>query len=204
MTTQVDVYFTDGCGRCSRGGTPACKIHTWLQELLALRNIVLDCGLQETCKWGVPCYMYQDKNIIMLSALNDCCVLSFFKGSLLHDEHGILSAPGENAQVAKVIRFSGLAEVRQLESILKTYIFEAIEIEKAGLKVPQSAPMDIPEELQHKFDEMPALQVAFEALTPGRQRGYLLYFTAPKQSATRMARIEKYVPKIFAGVGFHD
>jgi len=204
MTTNAEVFFAEGCGRCSLGGTPECKVHTWKHELFALRSLVLDCGLDEDCKWGMPCYMYQGKNIIMLSAFKENCIISFFKGSLLRDEHGILTFVGENSQVAKVVRFTRLDEVLSIEDILKAYIFEAIEVEKAGLKVPKSAAPDLPEELQVKFDENPAFQAAFEALTPGRQRGYLLHFSAPKQSATRTSRIEKCMAQIFEGKGFHD
>ena len=204
MTTNVEIYFSEGCGRCSLGGTPECKVHTWQQELIALRRIVLECGLDEECKWGVPCYTFQGKNILMVSALKDSCILSFFKGSLLHDEHGMLSFAGENSQVAKMFRFTRAEDILMLEELIKTYIFEAVEVEKAGLKVPQSAAPELPDELLQKFEEMPAFQVAFEALTPGRQRGYLLYFSQPKQAQTRESRIEKCVPKILNGEGLHD
>lgn len=204
MTTNVEIYFSEGCGRCSLGGTPECKVHTWQQELIALRRIVLECGLDEECKWGVPCYTFQGKNILMVSALKDSCIISFFKGSLLHDEHGLLSFAGENSQVAKMFRFTRAEDILMLEELIKTYIFEAVEVEKAGLKVPKSAAPELPEELLQKFEEMPAFQVAFEALTPGRQRGYVLYFSQPKQAQTRESRIEKCVPKILNGEGLHD
>lgn len=204
MTTNVEIYFSEGCGRCSLGGTPECKVHTWQQELIALRRIVLECGLDEECKWGVPCYTFQGKNILMVSALKDSCILSFFKGSLLHDEHGLLSFAGENSQVAKMFRFTRTEDILMLEELIKTYIFEAVEVEKAGLKVPKSTAPELPEELLQKFEEMPAFQVAFEALTPGRQRGYVLYFSQPKQAQTRESRIEKCVPKILNGEGLHD
>lgn len=204
MTTNAEVFFAEGCGRCSLGGTPQCKVHTWIHELLALRQIALDCGLDEDCKWGMPCYTFQGKNIIMILAVKESCGISFFKGSLLNDEQGILSFAGENSQVAKIARYTRLEDVQNQETLLKSYIFEAIEVEKAGLKVPKSAAPAIPDELQLKFDENPAFQAAFEALTPGRQRGYLLHFSAPKQSATRTSRIEKCLPQIFEGKGFHD
>ena len=164
----------------------------------------MECGLDEECKWGVPCYTFQGKNILMVSALKDSCILSFFKGSLLHDEHGMLSFAGENSQVAKMFRFTRAEDILMLEELIKTYIFEAVEVEKAGLKVPQSAAPELPDELLQKFEEMPAFQVAFEALTPGRQRGYVLYFSQPKQAQTRESRIEKCVPKILNGEGLHD
>lgn len=204
MTTDVEIYFSEGCGRCSLGGTPECKVHTWQQELIALRRIVLECGLDEECKWGVPCYTFQGKNILMVSALKDSCIISFFKGSLLHDEHGLLSFAGENSQVAKMFRFTRAEDILTLEELIKTYIFEAVEVEKAGLKVPKSAAPELPDELLQKFEEMPAFQVAFEALTPGRQRGYVLYFSQPKQAQTRESRIEKCVAKILSGEGLHD
>jgi len=204
MTNDVETYFSEGCGRCSLGGTPECKVHTWQQELIGLRRIVLECGLDEECKWGVPCYTFQGKNILMVSALKDSCIISFFKGSLLHDEHGLLSFAGENSQVAKMFRFTRAEDILMLEEQIKNYIFEAVEVEKAGLKVPKSAAPELPEELLQKFEEMPAFQVAFEALTPGRQRGYVLYFSQPKQAQTRESRIEKCVPKILNGEGLHD
>jgi len=204
MTTDVATYLSEGCGRCSLGGTPECKVHTWQQELTELRRIVLECGLDEECKWGVPCYTFQGKNIIMVSALKDGAIISFFKGSLLQDEPGLLSFAGENSQVAKIARFTRAEEILKVEELLKTYIFEAVEVETAGLKVQKSTAPELPEELLRKFGEMPAFREAFEALTPGRQRGYLLHFSQPKQSATRTTRIEKCLPKIFAGKGMQE
>ena len=204
MTTDVETYLSEGCGRCSLGGTPECKVHAWQQELLALRSIVLECGLDEECKWGAPCYTFQGKNILMISALKDGAIISFFKGSLLQDEPGLLSFAGENSQVAKLIRFTRVEDILKMEDFLKACIFEAVEVEKAGLKVQKSTAPELPEELLRKFEEMPALQEAFEALTPGRQRGYLLHFSQPKQSATRTTRIEKCLPKILNGEGLHD
>lgn len=204
MTTDVETYLSEGCGRCSLGGTPQCKVHTWYQELTELRRIVLECGLDEECKWGVPCYTFQGKNILLLSALKDSAIISFFKGSLLQDEYGLLSSAGENSQVAKIARFTRAEDILRVEDILKAYIFEAVEVEKAGLNVQQSTAPEWPEELLRKFGELPALQEAFEALTPGRQRGYLLHFSQPKQSATRTTRIEKCMPKIFAGKGMQE
>lgn len=204
MTADVATYLSEGCGRCSLGGTPECKVHTWQQELTELRRIVLECGLDEECKWGVPCYTFQGKNIIMVSALKDGAIISFFKGSLLQDEPGLLSFAGENSQVAKIARFTRAEEILKVEELLKTYIFEAVEVEKAGLKVQKSTAPELPEELLRKFGEMPAFREAFEALTPGRQRGYLLHFSQPKQSATRTTRIEKCLPKIFAGKGMQE
>lgn len=204
MTTDVATYLSEGCGRCSLGGTPECKVHSWQQELTELRRIVLECGLDEECKWGAPCYTFQGKNILMISALKDSAVISFFKGSLLHDEPGLLSFAGANSQVAKMMRFIHAEDILKVEEQIKTYIFEAVEVEKAGLKVQRSTAPDLPEELLRKFEELPAFQTAFEALTPGRQRGYLLYFLQPRQAQTRENRIEKCVPKILNGEGLQD
>ncbi|MBL7817649.1 MAG: YdeI/OmpD-associated family protein [Saprospiraceae bacterium] len=206
ITTNPNLYFTEGCGRCELGGTPNCKVHKWHFELAKLRQIILDCGLHEEAKWGSPCYMYQNKNVLLLGAFKESCVISFIKGALLQDEHKILSLPGENSQATRWVKFSDVQEVVNLEDILKEYIFEAIEVEKAGLKVAykKTSEYEIPEELSTKFDENPAFKSAFEALTPGRQRGYLLHFTQTKNSATRTSRIEKCMPKIFAGKGHLD
>lgn len=206
MITSVDTYFTSGCGRCPRFDTPDCKVHKWQRELEKLRAIVLDCGLTEEAKWGLPVYSFQKSNVVMIAAFNDHCVLSFFKGALLQDEHGILTFPGENSQSGKVIRFTEAGTIQQLEDTLKAYIFEAVEVEKAGLKVnfKKITELEITDELRAKFDEVPAFQAAFEALTPGRQRGYILYFSAAKQSATRTSRVEKYMQQIFEGKGLHD
>jgi uncharacterized protein YdeI (YjbR/CyaY-like superfamily) len=204
MTTNAETYFSEGCGRCALGGTPDCKVHTWQRALQALRQIVLACELREECKWGMPCYTFQGKNVLMLAAFKDNCTISFFKGALLHDEYGLLENAGENSHVAKLIRFTAPEQVWNHEEALKNYIYQAIEVEKAGLKVPKSSAPDIPEELQQKFEAIPGFQEAFEALTPGRQRGYLLHFTGAKQAATRTARIEKWMPLIFAGKGMMD
>ena len=205
MNSKVDLYLEEGCGRCDLYRTPQCKVHSWPEELKKLRMILLDCGLTEELKWGAPCYTFRNKNVAMMSALRECCVLSFFKGALLNDTNGILKKPGENSQAARVIRFINVEEIVELEPILKAYIFEAIEIEKAGLKVNfKKNPEPIPEELQQKFDENPTLKAAFEALTPGKQRGYIIHFSQPKQSKTRADRIEKCVQKILNGEGFHD
>ncbi len=205
MTTDVDVYFSDGCGRCPLGGTPECKVNRWRDGLLELRRILLECGLTEECKWGSPCYTVDNKNVILIGAFKDNFVLSFLKGVLLNDPHRILVKPGENSQSGRFIRFTHGAEVRDMKHILKSYIQEAAEVEKAGLKITfKSDPGSFPEELLTIMDQLPDLKEAFYALTPGKQRGYLLHFSAPKQSSTRISRIEKCIGKILAGEGFHD
>ena len=211
MNLKVDEYLIDGCGRCSLGGTPDCKVHKWTAELELLRMIVLDCGLTEEVKWGVPCYTVsthadkQEKNVLIVSAFKEYCSISFFKGALLKDVKSILEKPGKNSQAARLIKFTNIEEIKKVEADLKTYIYEAIEVEKAGLRVKfKKNPEPIPEELESKFEKDPVFKTAFEALTPGRQRGYILYFSAPKQSKTRESRIEKSVGKILNGEGLHD
>ncbi|MEM7182672.1 MAG: YdeI/OmpD-associated family protein [Spirochaetota bacterium] len=205
MNKSVDNYFKEGCGRCPLGGTPDCKVHTWTSELELLRKIILSCGLAEEAKWGAPCYTFQNKNILMLTALKEYCCISFFKGSLLQDKKNLLVKPGPNSQAARLFKFQGTEEIQKIASDIKQYILKSIEIEKAGLKVTfQKNPEPIPIELETKFAEDPVLQTAFEALTPGRQRGYILHFSQPKQEKTRVARIEKSIPMILAGIGLND
>lgn len=205
MNTSVDNYFIEGCGRCPLGGTTDCKVHTWNKELTLLRKIVLDCGLKEDCKWGVPCYTFQDKNVLLISAFKAYCCISFFKGSLLSDPKQLLEKPGPNSQAVRLFKFKDIHEIQTIESVIKAYIFESVEVEKAGLEVAfNKNPEPIPEELERKFEEDPFLKTSFEALTPGRQRGYILYFSQPKQSKTRVSRIEKCTSMILSGLGLHD
>lgn len=202
----IDNYLTIGCGRCPLVSTPECKVHLWPNELRQLREIVLDCGLTEELKWSMPCYTQNKKNILIVAAFKEFCSISFFKGSLLKDPKGILEKPGENSQAARLIRFTSVKQIDRLEKAIRGFIAEAIELESSGAKVDFSAKenLDLPEELLAKFDEFPALRSAFSALTPGRQRGYLLFFSAAKQSKTRLARIDKCKPLILAGKGLHD
>lgn len=189
MNSKVDEYLS--------------KADKWQDELKQLRAILLDCMLTEELKWKSPCYTYQGNNVSIIGGLKDYCVLSFFKGALLNDPEGILEKPGDNTQSGRVIPFTSVRQIVKMESILKAYIHEAIEVEKAGLKVDfKKEP--VPEELQQKMDELPAFKTAFNALTPGRQRAYILYFSAPKQSKTRVSRIEKYMQRILDGKGMHD
>ena len=171
-----------------------------------MRKILLDCQLTEELKWGAPCYSFQQANIAIIGGLRECCVLSFFKGALLDDATGILTKAGENTQVARLMRFTSVPEIVRMEPILKAYIYEAIEVEKAGLRVKLKKPTEsnIPWEFQEKLDKSPSLKNAFETLTPGRQRAYLLYFSAPKQSKTRESRIEKSMKQILDGKGLND
>ena len=205
MNKTVDKYLTEGCGRCPLGGSTDCKVHKWTSELELLRKIVLNCGLTEESKWGVPCYTFQKKNVLIVSALKEYCCISFFKGSLLSDHKNLLVKPGPNSQAARLFKFNNLDEIKKIENDIKTYIHESIEIEKAGLEVTfKKNPEPMPKELEVKFKEDPVLKTAFEALTPGRQRGYILYFSQPKQSKTKITRIEKCIPMILTGIGLHD
>ena len=196
MNPKVDWYFT--------------KAKQWQEELERLRMIVLDCGLTEELKWGVPCYTFEKRNIVLIHGFKEYCALLFFKGALLNDADGILVQQTKNVQAPRQIRFTpangGIREIVKLKPLLKAYIYEAIEVEKAGLKVPlkKTKEFSMPEEFQNKLNENRALKKAFNALTPGRQRGYLLYFSAPKQSKTREARVEKYTQQILKGKGLDD
>ncbi len=205
MDPKVDKYLIDGCMRCELGGTPDCKVLNWTTELEMLRAIVLDCGLKEEVKWGVPCYTHEGKNVVLLSALKDSANLSFLKGSLLKDQENLLEKPGKNAQAARYLKYTHPKDIEKTEKEIRELIKEAIEVEKAGLKVEfKKNPEPVPEELEAIFEEDPVLKSSFEALTPGRQRGYILFFSAPKQSKTRTARIERSKEKILRGEGLHD
>ena len=178
----------------------------WQEEYETLRRIVLDCGLTEELKWGKPCYTCNGSNIVLIHGFKEYCALLFFKGALLKDPRGILVQQTANVQAARQIRFTSVAQIAELESVLKEYIQQAVEVAKAGLEVTfkETSQFEIPEEFQQKLDEIPELKTAFEALTPGRQRAYLLHFSAPKQAKTREARIEKCMQQILAGKGLHD
>lgn len=178
----------------------------WQEEYKKLRKILLDSSLIEEFKWGIPCYTVNDNNILLMGGFKEYLTLSFFKGSLLKDNKKILIKPGENTQVARIIKFTDTQQIEELENIIKDYIHEAIEIEKSGLKgeFKDVSEFKVTEELQIKFNEMPDLKIAFEKLTPGRQKGYLLHFSEPKQSKTRESRIDKYIPLILSGKGLKD
>jgi len=182
------------------------KAKAWKDEMLALRAIALDSGLTEDFKWGQPCYTLDGHNVVLIHGFKEYCALLFFKGALLKDAKGLLVQQTENVQSARQIRFTNVKEITKLESVLKAYILEAIEVEKAGLKVnfKKTAEFSVAEEFQNKLDKTPALKRAFNALTPGRQRAYLLHFSAAKQSKTREARVEKCTPLILKGKGLDD
>jgi len=178
----------------------------WQKEYQKLRMLVLDCGLNEELKWGCPCYTFQNTNIVLIHGFKEYCALLFFKGALLNDPNGILIQQTKNVQSARQIRFTQAREIVKLERVLKAYIYEAIEVERAGLKVKlkKTSEYKIPEELQKKLNKTASLKKAFEALTPGRQRAYIFYFSQPKQSKTREARVEKYTKQILGGKGLDD
>jgi uncharacterized protein YdeI (YjbR/CyaY-like superfamily) len=183
------------------------KAKQWQQEFEKLRAFILDCdGLAEELRWGKPCYTFEKSNIVLIHGFKEYCALLFFKGALLKDPKGILIQQTENVQAARQIRFTSVREIVEMKSILKAYILQAIEVEKAGLKVNYKTTSDfkVPEEFQNKLDEIPALKNAFNALTPGRQRGYLFYFSSAKQSKTRQERVEKWMPQILEGKGLDD
>ena len=192
MIPTADKYFLDA--------------PQWHEELMQLRKIALSTQLTEMVKWGVPCYVFQESNVVLLGAFKGFCSISFFKGSLMGDPNGVLLKPGENSQIARMIKFTHLDQIRELEPVIRAYIFEAIEIEKTGVKpiVDKSAELAFPEELLQILDQDAAFKAAFTALTPGRQRGYNLFFTAAKQPATRITRIEKYRQQILDGKGIND
>lgn len=192
MNREVDAYID--------------RAKSWQPELKLLRTILLDCGLLEEYKWRQPCYTYDHNNVIILSPFKDYCALNIIKGSLLEDAEGRLTKPGENTQGGRQFRFTSLKEIKELEAIIKAYIYEAIEVARAGLKVPSSdnTNLDFPDELLEIMESKPDFKAAFESLTPGRQRAYNILFTGAKQSATRTTRIKKYIPRIMDGFGFND
>jgi uncharacterized protein YdeI (YjbR/CyaY-like superfamily) len=192
MNPKVDFFFN--------------KAKQWRAEYEKLRMIMLDCDLTEELKWGVPCYTFEKSNIVLIHGFKEYCAILFIKGALLKDAEGILITQTENVQAARQIRFTSVQEIVAMEPVLKAYLNEAIEAEKAGLKVnfKKASEFSVPEEFLTRLEGVPGLQDAFDGLTPGRQRAYLLYFSAPKQSKTREARVEKYMPQILNGKGLDD
>ena len=192
MNPKVDWFFA--------------KDTKWQKEYEKLRTIILDCGLIEELKWGCPCYTFENTNIVLIHGFKEYCALLFFKGALLNDPNGILIQQTKNVQSARQIRFTNVQEIVKMEKILKAYVYEAIEVERAGLKVKlkKTSEYKIPEEFQKQLDKKQALKKAFEALSPGRQRAYIFYFSQAKQSKTREERVEKYIKKILSGKGLDD
>jgi uncharacterized protein YdeI (YjbR/CyaY-like superfamily) len=192
MNPKVDAYLN--------------KIKQWQEESRELRRIILDCELSEELKWGKPCYTFEDNNIVIIQGFKQYCAIMFFKGALLKDSEGILVSPGKNTQAGRQIRFNTLQEIAEREATIKAYVNEAVEVEKSGLevKLKKTSEYSIPEEFQARLDELPALKDAFEALTPGRQRAYILYFSGAKQSKTRASRVEKSMQRILDGKGLND
>ncbi len=192
MNPKVDIFLN--------------KAKKWQEELKTLRRIILDCQLTEELKWYQPCYTFQNNNVVIIGGFKAYCAIMFFKGVLLKDTNGILIKQTKNVQAGRQIRFTNVQEIIEMEPILKAYIYAAIEVEKAGLKVnfKKTREFTIPEEFQNKLDEIFALKTAFDALTPGRQRAYLLYFSAPKQSKTRQSRVERMMQQILKGKGLND
>ena len=205
MNPKVDQYLIDGCMRCKYGATPQCKVNNWRVELDTLRQIVLESGLTEDLKWGVPCYTYGDKNIVMVSAFKEYACLSFFKGALLADKENILVKRGEYSQSARIIQYTHAEQIMEQAEIIKSYILEAVALEELGQKVVFAKnPEPLPDELKEALRNDAEFEKAFFALTPGRQRGYIIYFSQPKQSQSRYNRIEKCRPKILKGEGMND
>lgn len=204
-TEGFETWVVDGCGRCDLYRTPACKVRRWTDVLVALRGLLLASGLREEMKWGSPCYTDGGHNVVMLSALKDCAVLGFFKGTLLDDPEGLLEAPGPNTQAARQVRFTALAQVQAWEKAVAGLIARAIEVERSGAAVTVvSTPEPMPEELDAVLARNPAARAAFDALTPGRRRSHILHVTGAKQAATRMSRAAGCVPKILEGRGWHE
>ena len=206
MNTKVDDIIAHGCGRCSLSNTPNCKMIKWTNELSLLRSILLECNLTEEVKWGQPTYTFKKSNIALIHGFKEYCAIMFFKGSLLKDTNKILVRQTENVQATRQIRFTDFRKILKFSDLIKSYIFEAIEVEKVGLKIDykKTEEFEITEELLNKFKQIEEFKNAFYKLTPGRQRAYLLYFSAAKQSKTREERIEKYFQRIMDGKGLND
>lgn len=206
MTTSIQQFFDEGCGRCELSLTPQCKAKKWLQEIKLLRELLLSVELDEEVKWGFPCYSHEGKNIVMLGALKDCCTLSFFKGALLHEKFDFLEKAGPNSEVARLIKFHNVEQIKSMWDQLEMLVKAAIEVEKSGRKIERTIinEQDWPDELLEVMEETPGLKKAFQALTPGRQRGYIIHFSSAKNASTRKNRIEKYIDQIRMGKGWND
>ena len=206
MVKSVEVFFESGCGRCSQFNTPTCKALQWGEGLSSLRSILKKTSLQEEIKWGFPCYTLNGNNVVMIQAFRQYFALMFFKGVLLEDKKKILVTAGDNSQTARQIRFERASDIKAHQKAIQELIAQAIEIESTGKKLPpkEKKALVLPEELINYFKKNRELKKAFEALTPGRQRGYQIFFSQAKQSATRIARIEKYIQHILNGKGYQE
>lgn len=202
---EIDAYIDNGCGRCQYFATPNCKVNSWRNEIVRLRKILLNFPLNEELKWKIPCYTHNNHNVVLLSAFKDYCALSFANGALLKDKYQLLIKPGDHSQATRQLRFTSVKEIVDNEAAIKDYINQAIKTAQEGKKVIfKKSPEPMPTELVEKFKNSPALKSAFESLTPGRQRAYILFISSAKQAKTRIARIEKYRQKILDGKGIND
>ncbi len=205
MVKSVQDYLVRGCGRCSLFDTPDCKVHRWREELLLMREMANASELTETSKWGVPCYTFQGKNVLLISAFKEYCAMSFFKGALLKDPMALLEKQGENSHAERILKITDIEQLYDVKSAVMRLIVQAVQLEKEGRQVDKNtSAMPYPQELVDIMREDEDFRHAFDRLTPGRQRGYLLYFSAARQSATRTSRIKKYMPAIREGKGIHD
>lgn len=205
MQKDIEKYFSEGCGRCKLFQTPECKVHTWEDELALLRSIIKKSALSEEIKWGQPCYTLWGKNVLILSTFKDCSFISFFKGALIKDSLKLLEKAGPNSESGRLFKFRSVSEIEEHKSQIEDFIAQAIQIEESGKQIKKSNnPLNIPSELLEAFDENSGLKEAFYSLTPGRQKGYIIYFTGAKQPETRKKRIEKYIDHILDGKGMMD
>lgn len=205
IQTDLQAFFRDGCGRCEHYQTPVCKVRVWPDVLAELHAIVRDSPLAASMKWGMPCYTLDGANVAMLAAMKDCCTLSFFKGAALHDPDGLLEPAGPNSHYARLLRFRSVDDVRERREHTVRIIEQAIAAERAGVIVQRPTDAEpMPAELNARLDADPALRDAFDALTPGRKRSFVLYVSGAKQAKTRADRAERCAPKIFAGKGFNE
>ena len=205
MITDVDTYFIDGCGRCDHFATDSCKARMWSKPLSVLREILRSTGLEEEAKWGQPTYTLGGKNVAMLFSFKDCCGISFFKGVILQDDHKLLVPAGPNSHVARLLKITSEKDARELEPLIREYLNEAIEIEKSGRPVPKPARDEkIPSVIQERIEMDEIFKKAWDALTPGRQRSYIIHIGGAKQEKTQYNRLEKALPKIFAGKGNNE
>lgn len=203
--TNVESWLQDGCGRCELFATPGCKVHLWTDVLISLRTLLRETRLHEEMKWGFPCYTVNGRNVVMLTAMKDCCALSFLEGAALSDPEGVLVSPGPNSRYARYVKFTSVADLERLASVARRLLHDAIALAESGVKfVPVAEPEPLPDELLTRLEADPELLEAFERLTPGRRRSHTIYVSGAKGTEARARRVEKCVPKIMAGMGFLD